>query len=155
AANAAHSVMLSPNPASIIADGTSSSIVKVQARDLHGVNLTSGGSTVTFATTAGTLSATTDNGDGTYQATLTAPTVVGAATVTAKLGGTAIATIGSATNSPSSTVNFVTGPVSVSASSAVANPTTVAADGVTASTVTITAMDDFGHLLTNQTVLLS
>lgn len=155
AASAAHSLMLSATPASLAADGVSSSVVKMQSRDIHGVNLTSGGSAVTFAMTAGALSGVTDNGDGTYQATLTAPTTLSTATVTAKLGGTAIATVGTATNSPSLIVSFVAGPVSPSASTAVANPTTAAADGLTVSTITVTAMDGSGHSLTNQTVSLN
>ncbi len=155
AANAAHSLMTTATPVSIVADGVSTSVVKMQARDLHGINLTTGGSTVAFSTTAGSLGATTDNSDGTYQATLTSTTTLGSAKVTAKLGGTTIASIGTATNSAALTVNFVTGPVSTTASTAVANPTTVAADGVTASTITVTAMDNSGHPLTNQTVSLS
>ena len=154
-ASAAHSLMSSASPASIIASGSSTSLVKMQARDLNGVNLTAGGATVTFATTLGTLSSTTDNGDGTYQATLTSSTTVGSAKVTAKLGGTTIATIGTATNSASLTVNFVLGPVSATASTAIANPTTAAADGNTASTITITAMDDYNHPIAGQTVSLS
>src|SRR5436190_1658885 len=82
--------------------------------------LTTGGGTVTFATTLGAMGATTDNGDGTYQATLTSANTFGTAKVTAKLGGTSIATIGTATNSASLSVNFVFGPVSANASSAVA-----------------------------------
>ena len=155
AANAAHSLMTSANPGSIVANGTSTSVVKMQARDLNGVNLTTGGATVAFSTTVGTIGSTTDNGDGTYQATLTAPNTPGSSKVTAKLGGTSIATIGTATNSASLTVNFILGPVSASASSAVANPTTAAADGSTASTITITAMDDYGHALSGQTVSLN
>lgn len=155
AASAAHSLMSSANPGSIVADGASSSVVTMQARDINGVNLTSGGATVTFATTAGTLSGTTDNGNGTYQANLTSTTNLGSAKITAKLGGTSIATIGTATNSASLIVNFVAGPVSPSVSTAVANPTTVAADGVTTSTITVTAFDNVGHALTNQTVTLS
>ncbi len=154
-ASAAHSLMVSASPTSIIASGATTSTVKMQARDLNGVNLTSGGSTVTFTTTNGTISSTTDNSDGTYQATLTSSTTVTNATVIAKLGGTAIATIGTATNSALLTVNFVLGPVSATASTAVANPTTVAADGVTASTITITAMDDYNHPIAGQTVSLS
>lgn len=153
--SAAHSLMTSANPTSIVASGSSTSVVQMQARDTNGVNLTTGGATVTFATTAGAISSTTDNGNGTYQATLTSSTNVGTATVTAKLGGTAIATIGTATNSASLTVNFVLGPVSATASTAVANPTTVAADGNTASTVTVTAMDGYNHPLAGQTVSLS
>ena len=154
-ASAPHSLMSSAGPASIVADGASTSVVKVQARDINGVNLTTGGATVAFATTLGTLSSTTDNGDGTYQATLTSSTTLGNAKVTAKLASTAIATIGTATNSASLTVNFVLGPVSTTASTAVANPTTAAADGSTASTVTVTAMDNFNHPIAGQTVSLS
>ena len=121
-ASAAHSLMVSASPTSIIASGASTSTVKMQARDLNGVNLTSGGSTVTFATSSGTVSSTTDNGDGTYQATLTSSTTITNATVTAKLGGTAIATIGTATNSASLTVSFVAGPVSASASTRHSQP---------------------------------
>ena len=155
AANAAHSLMVSANPTSIIASGTNTSVVKMQARDVNGVNETSGGATVAFATTLGTVGSTTDNGDGTYQATLTSSTTAGGAKITAKLGGTAIASIGTATNSASLTVNFVLGPVSASASTAVANPTTVSADGQTPSTITITAMDGYSHPLAGQTVSLT
>ena len=147
--------MSSNYPASIVANGSSTSVVKMQARDLNGVNLTSGGATVTFVATNGTLSGVTDNGDGTYSATLTSSTTPTNAPVTAKLGGTAIATIGTATNSAFSTVSFVLGPVSATASTAVASPTTAAADGSTASTITITAMDDYSHPLAGQTVSLS
>ena len=154
AAVAGHSMMLSPSTNSVIADGTSSAIVKIQARDVHGINLTSGGSTVAFATTLGTLSSTTDNGDGTYQATLIS-TTVGTAKVTATLGGQNIGTTGTATNFPSATVTFTTGPVSASVSTAVANPTTAAADGNTASTITVTALDAQGRGLSGQTVTLN
>ena len=100
AAVAGHSMMLSPSASSVIADGVSSSVVKIQARDVHGINLTSGGSTVVFASTLGTLSSTTDiDGDGTYQATLTS-TTVGIAKVTATLGNQTIGTTGTATNFP-------------------------------------------------------
>ncbi|MDB6067594.1 MAG: hypothetical protein JWR26_3802 [Pedosphaera sp.] len=149
-----HSLLSSASLTSIIANGSSTSLAKVQARDNNGINITTGGATVTFATTLGTVNSTTDNGDGTYQATLTSSTTLGSAKVTAKLGGTAIATIGTATNSASLTVNFVLGPVSTTASTATASPTTAAADGSTASTITVTAMDDYNHPIAGQTVSL-
>jgi len=155
AASATHSLMVSATPSSIIANGSSTSVIKMQARDLNGVNLTTGGATVTFTNALGTFSATTDNGDGTYQATLTSPVTLGSTKVGAKLGGTSIASIGSATNSSSLTVNFVLGPVSATASTAVANPPNAAADGSTASTITVTAMDDYNHPIPGQTVSLS
>jgi len=153
--SAAHSLLAGASTNTIVASGTNTSIITMQARDINGLNETSGGSTVLFSTTAGTISGTTDNGNGSYQATLTSPSTLGTATVTAKLGGTSIATSGTATNSASVAVKFIAGPVSASASTAVANPTTVAADGESISTITITAMDSFGHVLTNQPVTLS
>jgi autotransporter-associated beta strand protein len=151
-ANAAHSLMTSVSPASIIASGTNTSVVKMQARDLNGVNLTTGGASVVFSNTLGTISATTDNGDGTYQAILTSSTNIGSTKITARLGGTNIATIGTATNFASLTVNFVSGPVSATASTATAYPTRLNPDGFSFSTITVTAMDDFGHPLPGQTV---
>jgi hypothetical protein len=154
-ASAPHSLMSSASPTSIVASGNSTAVVKMQVRDHNGVNLTTGGATVAFATTLGAVSSTTDNGDGTYQATLTSSTSLGNAKITATLGGGAIATIGTATNSASLTVNFGLGPVSATASTATANPANAAADGSTASTITITALDDYGHPLAGQTVSLS
>ncbi|NEN86876.1 Ig-like domain-containing protein, partial [Paenibacillus elgii] len=45
--------------------------------------------------TLGTVSAVTDNQNGTYTATLTAPTTVGTATISATVGGSAIASTAS------------------------------------------------------------
>jgi hypothetical protein len=155
AANAAHSTMISVTPSTIIASGSSTATVKMQARDINGINLTTGGSTVTFTNALGTYGATTDNGDGTYQANLTSSTTLGSTKVSAKLGGTAIASIGTATNTSSLAVSFVLGPVSATASTATATPTTAAADGTTASTISVTAMDDYGHPISGQTVTLN
>jgi len=155
AANAAHSLMIGASTTSMVADGVSTCIVKMQARDIHGINLTTGGATVVFTNSIGTMSATTDNGDGTYQATLTAPITVGTALVSAKLGGTAIASSGTATNASSVAIVCTLGPVSASVSTATANPITAAADGLTASTITVTAKDAQGRPLSGQTVALS
>ncbi len=66
---------ISVRPTSIAADGTSTSVVTVQLKDASGNDLLSGGSVVKLSTTSGTLSPelATDNGDGTYSATLTSP----------------------------------------------------------------------------------
>ena len=74
---------------SIVADGVASSTVTVQLKDAAGNNLTSGGADVTLSTDLGTLSSVTDNGDGTYTATLTA-TTAGTATITGTVDGAAI-----------------------------------------------------------------
>ncbi|WP_407494871.1 invasin domain 3-containing protein, partial [Pseudooceanicola sp. MF1-13] len=52
---------------SIDADGTTTTLVTVQLKDINGNNITTGGFPVTLATSAGTLIGTLiDNGDGTY-----------------------------------------------------------------------------------------
>jgi CxxC motif-containing protein (DUF1111 family) len=89
----AASSMLGPVLASITANGSSTQVITLQARDIYRNNETSGGATVVFSLSGtGTISATTDNGNGTYTATLTAPTSVGTGTVTATLNGAAVGT---------------------------------------------------------------
>ena len=57
---------LSPGLASLTASGTNTQVITVQARDANNNNEQSGGATVVFSLTgAGTLGATTDNGNGT------------------------------------------------------------------------------------------
>ena len=55
---------------------------------------------------SGTLSGTTDNGDGTYSATVTSPTAAGIGTITATLGGVAV---GTAAGASSSVVTYTPG----------------------------------------------
>ena len=74
-------------PTSIVADGTSTSTITVLLKDASGTSLTDGGDTVALSTTGGTLSAVTDNNDGTYTATLTSPATAGSATVSGTLNG--------------------------------------------------------------------
>ncbi|MEE9131969.1 MAG: Ig-like domain-containing protein, partial [Gemmatimonadota bacterium] len=77
-------------PSAIAADGASTSTVTVQLKDAGGNDLTVGGDAVTLATDLGTLGAVTDNGDGSYTATLTSSTTAGAATVTGTVNTVAI-----------------------------------------------------------------
>jgi autotransporter-associated beta strand protein len=92
-ASAAHST-LSPGLVSLTANGGSTQVLTVQARDTNNVNLTSGGATVVFAASgAGTVGATTDHNNGTYTATLTAPSSAGLGTITATLNGTSVGTL--------------------------------------------------------------
>ena len=99
-ANAAHST-LSPATATLNANGTSTQVLTVQARDLYNNNLTAGGSTVVFSKSSGTgtVGSTTDNANGTYTATVTAPSIAGSGTFAATLGGTAVGTAVSASSS--------------------------------------------------------
>ena len=92
-ASAANST-ISPAVASLTANGGSTEVITVQARDASNNNILTGGATVVFSRSGtGTISGTTDNGNGTYSATLTAPTGVGSGTITATLNGTSVGTL--------------------------------------------------------------
>ena len=73
-------------PASIQSGGTAT--VTLTAKDANGTQLTTGGATVVFGlgngTAQGTFSSVTDNGDGTYTATITG-TTAGTNTITATI----------------------------------------------------------------------
>lgn len=73
----------------IPADNTTTSTITVQLKDGGSANLSSGGDTVTLNATGGSVGSVTDNGDGTYTATLTS-TVVGTATITGTVNSVAI-----------------------------------------------------------------
>lgn len=92
---------ISATPTAIVADGLSTATITVQLKDADGNNMTASGGVVTLTTTAGTLSPVTDHQDGTYTATLTAPTTTGSATISAMLAGTTLANTAS--------VSFTTG----------------------------------------------
>src|SRR5690625_2881854 len=76
---------ISAQPESITANGTSESIITVQARDSLGKPVPGGGDTVQLSTTAGVLSAVSDHGDGTYTATLGSSTTTHTAEVSATI----------------------------------------------------------------------
>jgi len=73
----------------ILTNGGTSTIT-VQARDAFGNARTTGGDTVTLQTSAGSIGTVTDNGNGTYTATLTAGASPAAAAVTGTLNGNAM-----------------------------------------------------------------
>jgi hypothetical protein len=74
----------------------SSVTLALQARDQFGNPLTTGGSTVVFSasggTSTGTISSTTDHGDGTYTATFTGLVAGTADTIYATVNGSAVTT---------------------------------------------------------------
>ena len=78
------------DPISIPANGSSTSAITVQLKDAEGSDVRTGGDTVTLSTTVGTLGSVTDNGDGTYVATLTSSTVGATATIRGMLNGAPI-----------------------------------------------------------------
>src|SRR5262249_11732 len=81
---------ISANPTTISADGTSTSTITVQAKDVAGNNLTTSGGTVLLGTQPGSLGAGTNDNNGTDTATVTAGTQGGTATISGTIGGNAI-----------------------------------------------------------------
>ncbi len=83
---------ISALPLSIVADGVAASTISVQLKDAVGNDVVGSGGIVALSRSGtGSLSAVTDNGDGTYTATLTSPTAVGSATISGTLNGAALA----------------------------------------------------------------
>ena len=129
---------ITASPSSITADGISTSTVTVQLNDATGNPLVSGGDDVVLITDLGTLSLVSYIGDGTYTATLTSATTTGLATVTGMLD---LSEIGSAT------VSFAVGAADASTSTITASPSSITADGISTSTVTVQLYDAHGNPL--------
>ncbi len=120
-----------------------------QLIDANGNPLASGGDTVLLSTDLGILSPITDNGDGSYTATLTSATTSGLATVTGNVNSSAMG--------DSATVAFTVGAADASNSTISAAPSSITADGITTSIVTVQLIDANGNPLVSggDTVLLS
>jgi len=109
--NAAKST-LTPTSTTITADGFSTQILTVQAKDDDGSSALTSGLTVTITKSSGTgtISSVTDNGNGTYTATVTAPSSTGNGVFVATLGGSAVQSGGS--SQTQATVTYIAGPPS-------------------------------------------
>ena len=123
---------ISASPASIPANGYSTSTITVQAKDANGNDMTVSGGTVTLSTDLGSVSGVTDNMDGTYTATLTSGATAGTAHITGTIRGAAIA-------NPTS-VAFTPASVAVGVS-----PTSIAANGTSTAKLTVHIKDGHGH----------
>jgi len=124
----------------LTADGADSTIITLQGIDIASNITTYSGQTVTMSTDAGTLSGVTDQGDGTYTATLVSPLTTSTATITATIDGVDVL--------DNTTVDFVPGPPSLANTTIVALPDSMEANGTNTSAVTVTAIDAFGNNLT-------
>ena len=116
----------------------------VQAKDAYGNNLTLGGATVTITKSfgTGTIGSVSDNGDGTYSATVTSPSATGSGVFISTMGGVQVKSgTGSQTTS---TVTYTAGALDHFAISTITSPQTA---GTAITGITITAQD-----LTNNTV---
>ena len=130
---------VSPASAANTADGVSTRTITVQARDANGKNVTSGGATVVFSQTLGTMGSTTDNTNGTYTAVWTAPSATNGspALITATLDGTTVGTTIGAT----ACVITLVGSVDASHSTVSPSSVTNTLDGVATRTITVQARD--------------
>ena len=86
----ADSSTISASPGTIVANGSSTSVVTVQLRDSTGNNLLASGGTVVLTTTIGSLGPVIDNNNGTYTDTLTSGTITGPDTVKGTLNSKSI-----------------------------------------------------------------
>lgn len=131
--------LLSTTENSLVANGTSFTVITVQAKDVNNNNLTSGGAVVTLSSTAGTLSSVLDNNNGTYTATLTSSTTAGISLVTGTIGGALI--------TDSETIAFIPGAGSATASQISAANNSIVADGVTTTQITLQLRDSNGNAI--------
>ncbi|MEK1943122.1 MAG: Ig-like domain-containing protein, partial [Pseudomonas sp.] len=131
-------ISLAASPASLTADGTSTSTLTASVRDAKG-NSVGAGVNVNWATNLGALSSATSSTDANGVATvvLTAATVPGTANVQATTG----------TASNQTNVRFIPGSPAAGSSglSLTADPTSVPADGSSTTTLRATVRDNLGN----------
>ncbi len=159
AAGAADAIQstLTPSTASITANGSSTQVLTVQAKDASGNNLSTGGATVTITKLSGTgtISAVTNNNDGTYTATVTSPVATGSGVFVATLNSAAVKS--NSGTQTQATLSYVVDTASISTSSISASPASITADGSSTSTITVQLKDANGNNLSSSggTVSLS
>jgi len=131
---------ISASPPLILANGITTTNITIQGVNIFGADTTAGGSIFVLGTSLGTISAVTDNnnGTGTYSATLTSSTLTGNATITG--------TLDSAPMSNSTSVTFYAGDADASTSTITPQSTSLIANGISTTSVTFQAYDIHGNL---------
>jgi adhesin/invasin len=127
-----------PASGALTGNGSTTTVITVQAKDSTGTNLTTGGATVVISTSTGSVGAVVDHGDGTYTATLTSSVGSATATVSATLGGVAL--------THTATVTFA-GVAALATTTIVAVPAALTANGSTTSVITVQTKDAAGNSL--------
>ncbi len=149
AAGTGTTMTLSLSPTSITADGTSTTTATATVDDSTGAPVT--GDTVTIASSDPgekvTPAPATDNGNGTYTATITSSTTVGTPTITATDSTSLVS--GSDLTASTTLTQTVDPPASVAVT---LSPTSIVANGTSTTTATATVKDAGGLLLPNETV---
>lgn len=132
---------ITASPLTITADGIAQSHITVELRDSNGNPLSGGGDDVELTTTLGNLSDVVDQGDGTYNATLTS-TTVGMATISGELNNTAMTSVAE--------VNCVAEPQNGAVNNTLtAKPTQLVADGTSTSEISVQLLNNEGVPLEN------
>jgi len=140
-----------PSPASVTADGVTTSTITVTLKD--GAGNAVAGKTVTLAKTSGpgtpTITTVSGTTDGSGVATFTVKSTTAGAPVF-----TATDTTDGLTVTQTATVTFTAGAVSAAQSTVGASPSSLAPNGSTPSTITVTLKDAYGNLVAGKTVSL-
>lgn len=84
-------------------------LVTLQARDSGGNNITSGGAGVTISPSAGSMGTVTDNLNGTYTGTFTAPITAGTVTISGVMNGVAVGNPATVTINPGAAAALAVG----------------------------------------------
>ncbi|MCX6138426.1 MAG: Ig-like domain-containing protein [Ignavibacteriales bacterium] len=136
---------LTPTSTSITADGSSTQNLIVTVKDANGNNVGTGGATVVITQLSGTgsIGSVSDNGDGTYRATVTSPTLVGNGIFVATVGGNPVKNSGG--SQTQATVTYVAGAVNAAASTLTPTSASIVADGSSTQVLTVTAKDVHGN----------
>ncbi|WP_261373857.1 inverse autotransporter beta domain-containing protein [Yersinia massiliensis] len=135
--------ILSANPVNIMANGSDTSLVTLTLKDSHDNPVS--GQNVAFTTTLGTLGSAVESGSGIYTATLTAGTVTGIASVTARVNGNALGVT-------PATITLSAGVIDIGRSTLAADPIAIMANGSDTSLVTLTLKDSHDNPVSGQNV---
>jgi hypothetical protein len=133
---------ITATPNTIVANGTSTSQVTVQLYYGNGTSATTSTGTVIINANNGTISNTSDNGNGSYSAVLTSSNSPSTSTLSYTYNGTLSPT--------TTTVTFTAVPVSadLTRSTITASPTSIVANGTSISTITVQLKDSSNANLT-------
>jgi N-acetylneuraminic acid mutarotase len=127
----------------LVADGTSTTIITVTLRDTAGLPLGGSGGKVLIGVTSGSVGGVVDHGDGTYSAIYTSPTVAAPVTVSAFLGTARLL-------HPVEII-LVGGPMDLVHTTVSASIATQFADGLSASTIVVQERDVYDNPTGNGT----
>ncbi|HMC68786.1 MAG TPA: invasin domain 3-containing protein, partial [Mycobacteriales bacterium] len=142
----ATTVTVALSPSTIAADGSSKSTATATAKDANGRGVADEAMAITTSGDT-TIGPVTNNGDGTYTATITASKSADVETITAATSKEQPSVTGSAplteTAGPATTITFSL------------SPTSIPADGATKSTATATVKDANSNPVKNETVTIT